>query len=870
MVIKAATGTNLALGASWEGGVAPTAGDTAEWYAAAPISLGPGLTGNLSIYAIYQEGASSNIAHSAGTITFSDGGGFTQVSTNTRVWTESGTWAIGSGTVSFTIARSTPNTTVLDTSAASGLTGDSASVISVFNGSDFADPMYAIWTVRGANTGFLGQIYLNPTSNLHVTGTGVLANASVVTDAFGEPWITAGQASASLGTLGTTTLEVGADLKLGWSTRTLTLNSATSFTGSVHNVTLADNVTFAGPLGGTPDFVNFASVGATWLALTLDNTANTISGSLDIGNYVITYLNCASGFNLPNVSEFTITGNLRLAGSGGSGFVAPHTFTGVSFYGDGAVEVVFSATNLVSFPAGSLSGLTGINEPALGYATAVLARSGLVLWTSPYTVASRQSYVDVKDLPSRVTFQCTASVNATSTGRLYYTGPGTSYPNTRIDMVLRDNTYPAVNVNEIYANNASGIVEIGEGVKRHGDSATQTLTLRGTGAGRISGTINPNARGALNLSKTDPGTWYLSANNTSTGTTTVSQGILQPELSTCLGTTGAVTVNNTGTMVLGNGFTLSKGSAAFTFAKTDGTAAITLPTNAQATLATAGITLGAVLRLGLGAGSKLTIANTGAITDGASSFGIHADCSSLVSRAELVLEPASNTFDGTITVEAATLTVYTLNNIGVAGIFGTGSTPLSFTHGTLKFSGNAPNSTNRGITSYTSGCTLEAAGTAAATFSGPMTKVEGTGSSYTLTITGTSTAANTLASTLANATGITTALTKSGTGYWRATGALSYTGATTVSTGTLRVERPDGNTMASTVTVASTATVELATDTLPSSGATAGRVLGTGSVIVNGGTIKTRGGSSVQKGQARYGGNLTFGAGSRLEIGTAA
>ena len=869
LIFKAATGTNLSLGASWEGGVVPGPGDEAYWSPTAPTSLGPGLTGNLSVLGIHQEGASGNIAHSAGTITFDPLGFFTQYGTNTRPWTESGTWAIAPGNSLYvTPARTTSAATAIDLAAASGITGDSTTAILVYNGSDLGEPLYALFSVRGANTGFTGQFYLTSYSNLNVLGTGVLAAALVTAES--GVWITAGQASSSLGTLGTTVLEIYADVTLGYSARTLTINSETALLGSYNDVYLADNVVFAGPLTGIPAVAWFSNVGTTWLQLTLDNTANTISGELNIGDYVLTYLNCASGFNLPNASAFTIWGNLRLGEAGGSGLPAPHTFTGVSFYGDGALEVIFSATNLVSFPAGSLSGLTGTNEPAMAYSsTGVVARSGLVIWTYSSVASSRQCYVDLKELPNRVAFAGHPATNVTCTGRLYYTGPGVAYPTTRIDMILRDNAYAAQNINEIYANNPTGIVEIGEGVKRHSFSATQTLTLRGTGAGRIGGYIDQNARGALNLSKTDSGTWYLSADSNSTGTTTVSQGALHPEYFTCLGTTGAVTVNNTGTLVLKNGVSLDKSSAAFTFAKTDGTAPITLPANAQVTLATAGITLGASLRVGLGAGSKFTLSNAGAITDGASTFGIHADCSSLVSPAELVLGPASNTFDGTITVDAATLTVYTLNNIGVAGVFGTGSTPLNFTYGTLKFIGNAPNATDRGITSYSAGCTLDASGTAAATFSGPMTKAAGTGSTYTLTITGTSASANTLVSTLANATGITTSLTKAGTGYWRATGALSYTGATTVSTGTLRFERPDGNTMASAVTVASTATVELATDTLPSSGATAGRVLGTGSVTINGGIVKTRGGS-VQKAQMRYGGNLTLGSGTTYYIGAAA
>ena len=117
--------------------------------------------------------------------------------------------------------------------------------------------------------------------------------------------------------------------------------------------------------------------------------------------------------------------------------------------------------------------------------------------------------------------------------------------------------------------------------------------------------------------------------------------------------------------------------------------------------------------------------------------------------------------------------------------------------------------------------------------------------------------------------GGTTNLVKAGAGKWVLSGALSYGGTTTVSDGTLRVETANSNTNVGAVTIASSATVELVTDTAASSGASAGQVLGAGDVTVNGGTIKTRGGV-VQKGSVRYNGNLTFGSGSKLYIGAAA
>ena len=62
-ITKAATGPALATGAPWTGGLTPGAADIAQWLS---TSLGPGLTGALTVLGIEQQGATAAIAHSAG------------------------------------------------------------------------------------------------------------------------------------------------------------------------------------------------------------------------------------------------------------------------------------------------------------------------------------------------------------------------------------------------------------------------------------------------------------------------------------------------------------------------------------------------------------------------------------------------------------------------------------------------------------------------------------------------------------------------------------------------------------------------------------------------------------------------------------
>ena len=846
---KAATGTALATGASWTGAVVPGAGDVARWLT---TSLGPSLTGALTVLGIEQQGATANITHSTGTLTLG-ASGFTQTAANNRNWAESSVFAIGAVDQTWSLAFTTAGTSALSIGGAAGLTG--TGILSLANNSGTSDPLRAIMTVAGANAGFTGTLRLLTNSCINFNATGCLTGCNIEVNGDGAYLRNVG--AHSFGAAGKT-LTFNANGKMGNSANLLTCNSPVALGSTQRTITFADDVTFAAALSGTAG-VALAKSDTAFSAVTLDATSNSIdttSASFSVGDYIVAYLNCASGFNLASARAFAVNGIMRLAKSTTGGLPSAHSFAaGTTFSGLGAVEVIHAGSNLVTFPLGSLTGLSGTLEPATAYTTST-ARSGLVLYTSMNYAAARQAYADVKELPARVTFTCNANTNTPGTGRLYYTGDGATYAGTRIDMNLRDDSFPAQNINEIYANcsDANPLI-IGGGVKRFGFSATQTLTLRGTSTAdnAITGTIDGNSLGALGITKADAGKWVLSGANVHTGVTTVNAGTLAAASSAALGTTGAVTVAGTGQLMLQGGLTVNKSSGAFTVHANNPIVSV-----GDNTLQTAGITLGGTTTFEVTTGNKLTLANTGAITDGASTFGI-----TKTGAGELQLGDFANTYDGNVSIQAGTLTVTTLNDSGVAGVLGRSTSGLEL-RSTLRFAGSVAASSTRAIALQGATPTLEATGTAAATYSGTITQ---TSEARQVVLTGTSTAANALASALGN-NSLATGIQKTGTGNWLVTGAMSYTGATDVDQGTLRFERPDGNTMASTVTVDAGAVLELATDTMASSGGTAGRVLGTGNVVVNG-IVKTRGGTT-QKGQVRYGGNLTFGAGSSLYIGAAA
>jgi fibronectin-binding autotransporter adhesin len=429
---------------------------------------------------------------------------------------------------------------------------------------------------------------------------------------------------------------------------------------------------------------------------------------------------------------------------------------------------------------------------------------------------------------------------------------------------LTDGTY------KLTVPDTSGALNITGTVQRLNTAATasarMSLTLGGTNTGNntLSGDISEVGSNSaiLGITKVDAGRWVLSgANSSHTGVHTISAGTLSAQSAKALGSAtsaGGVTISGTGVLELAGGITFNKSATAFTIHANNPIQSI-----GDNTLQTAGITLGGTTTFDVTTGSRLALTNSGAIADGLSTFGI-----TKTGAGELALAAFANTFDGPVTVSAGTLSVGSVADAGFPAAWGQGSSAV-LVSGTLKYTG-AEGSSSRAVQMTGSDPRIEASG------SGPLTLTNITQDLTTkhMALVGTSTAANKITSAITNTPGLgVIQIAKGDVGTWVLTGALSHTGGTIVYNGTLRVQTSNSNPLTaitSVTRVLSFGTLELVTDTLASSGAGNGEVLGTSNVTCEGGTIKTRGGSSAQKGQVRYGGNLTFGAGSRLEIGTAA
>jgi autotransporter-associated beta strand protein len=389
-----------------------------------------------------------------------------------------------------------------------------------------------------------------------------------------------------------------------------------------------------------------------------------------------------------------------------------------------------------------------------------------------------------------------------------------------------------------------------------------------------------------------------------------------------LGTnTGGITVQSGGVLELADSIDLNKGTSTLTLSSTSGSAtAVRTPNGSNATVTCGGVALATTVVIDTVGTSSLTLTNSGQISGvghGLTKNG----------AGTLTLVGTNNNFTGVVTVSNGTLNVTNLQNIGTNSTLGTGAANanIQLLGGRLRYTGDG-STTNRTLFFPVGSATIESSGTGALNFSAT-TASQGTGN-RTITLTGTNTGDNRIAASISNGSSGTVSINKSGAGKWILSGAaLNYTGSTIVTTnggqldlggidrtmsGTVSIAPggtlsngsgntlqspvtvllggaltaplagttalsvtstttalfhvPNGCTTTGTATIQSTGQVTIRTDARPYLPDT-GKVL-SGATVVNG-TLRTYAGGN-QKGQARYGGNLTFNSGAVLHIGGAA
>jgi fibronectin-binding autotransporter adhesin len=153
-----------------------------------------------------------------------------------------------------------------------------------------------------------------------------------------------------------------------------------------------------------------------------------------------------------------------------------------------------------------------------------------------------------------------------------------------------------------------------------------------------------------------------------------------------------------------------------------------------------------------------------------------------------VLTNTASDYAGITTIQGGgILQIPAVANGGVASPIGAASNAaanLVFNNGTLRYTGNG--STDRLFSVAAGGGTIDASGTGPLQFTNTGDNQTTAAGARSLTLTGSNSGNNSIAGTLSNGAG-TLHLVKSGAGVWSLNGSLTYTGATSVNAGTLKV-----------------------------------------------------------------------------------
>ncbi|WP_395741000.1 autotransporter-associated beta strand repeat-containing protein [Prosthecobacter sp.] len=423
----------------------------------------------------------------------------------------------------------------------------------------------------------------------------------------------------------------------------------------------------------------------------------------------------------------TAGGNINVSGSGGVNF----TNTGaMGFNGQTGARLLDlgtsnGGTSTIAALIGDNGGATGVRHVSTG----TWALTGANTYTG-ITLIGGGGVISVSSLANGGSASgIGAATNDAANlllngGTLQYTGAGAS----------TDRLFSISNSGATLDASGTGTVNFtntGAMAFMSAQTSAKTLTLTGTntGSNTLAAAIGDNV-GATSLTKSGAGTWALTGSNSYSGTTTISAGVLQ----------------------IGNGGT-------------------------SGTLGSGGVTDNA--NLTFKRSDSLSVANTISGTGSVTQAGTGTTTLS-----------ATNTYTGATSVTAGTLSITSIANGGSASNIGASTnaaTNLVLNGGTLQYTGGA-GTTDRLFSVGTSGGTLDSSGSFGITFSNSGSMgFNGQSGARTLTLTGTSSFITNQIAAVIGDNGGATSLVKNGTGGWVITGTNTYTGTTTIDSGSLTV-----------------------------------------------------------------------------------
>ncbi len=701
-------------------------------------------------------------------------------------------------------------------------------------------------------------------------GTADVALASTDTAVFGA-------ASGAAGTVTLTGNRTAAGLIFqpsGSGTYTLTATSARTLTLAAAGITANESATV-----GSANLSLVLSAGQTWQAAAGKTLA--IGGTVNNGGFLLAV--DGSG-NTATAGVISGAGGLGKAGSGTLTLSGANSYTGTTTISAGTLA--YGASNVIASGAVTVSGGTlniGTYSDTVGAVT--LTGGGItgttgVLAGSSYAVESGSISAI---LGGSGTLTKSTAGTVTLTGSNAYTGLTTVSAGTL--------AYGASNVIASGAVTVSGGTldigtysdTVGAVTLTSGSITGTTGVLAGSSYAVQSGSISAILNGTGTLAKSTTGTVTLSGSNLYAGTTTVSAGALTIQNGAALGTTAAGTTVASGAalQLQGNITTLTE---ALTLNGT-GVAADGALRNLSGSNSYAGlVTLGGASRINSDAGT-LTLSNTGTITG--ATFGLtvggagNTTINSIIGTTSGTLAKdgagtltltGANTYTGTTVVSAGALNI---QNAAALGTTAAGTTVAS--GAALQIQGN--------ITTLAEALTLNGTGVAgdgalrnlsgSNSYAGLVTlggasRINSDAGTLTLSNTGTITGAtfgltvggagNTTINSILGTTSGT--LTKDGSGTLTLAGANSYSGITTISSGTLQVGNGTTGSLGSGAVVNNGSLLFNRVGTVAAPFTVANAISGSGSLSFSGS------GAVLLSGSNSYSGTTTVASGTTLRTGS--